>query len=66
MKYIIYIKSIFQDEGKIKTSPDKISQNLFLTGLSNKGHYREFFKNLLAMRETLVQFLGWKDLLEMG
>ena len=38
MKYILYIKSIFQDEGKIKTSPDNISQNLLLTGLSNKEH----------------------------
>ena len=38
MKYIIYIKSIFQDDSKIKTSPDKISQNLLLTGLSNKKH----------------------------
>ena len=26
----------------------------------------QLVKNLLAMQETLVQFLGWEDLLEKG
>ena len=35
------------------------------TGLQEVPH-AQLVKNLPAMQETLVQFLGWEDLLEKG
>ena len=53
----------------LKTIPVKyyIFNNYWLSSTITKGFRGSFAgKNLLAMKETRVQSLGWEDLLEKG
>ena len=68
MLYSLSLSNCFVEKPAISV----YAERLFFVGPNNllskiwASLIAQFLKNLPAMQETSVQFLGWKDLLEKG
>ena len=60
------IKNVQGNSGKNKIELLKMKTLIVGNKKNTSGDTFQLVKNLPAMRETLVQFLGWEDPLEKG